>query len=58
MTQQKKNPGACQRRGSMTAVLPQRFHTMKATVVRRSRQGCRLPVAWRDRTRDPIEGGP
>lgn len=58
MTHQRKNPGACQRRGSVTAVLPQCFHTLKPTALRRSRQGCRMPADWRDRMRDLIEGGP
>lgn len=48
-----KNPGACQRRGSVTFVLPE-SHNPKATAARSSQQARRKPPNRRERMRDPV----
>jgi hypothetical protein len=55
MTRERKNPGACQRRGSVTAVLPE-SHNAKPTAAHRSRQVRRIPPNRRERMRDPVGG--
>lgn len=57
MTHEKRNPGACKRRGSGTAVLFQ-SSCPKPTAARHSLQGHRMPLYRPERMRDLIGSGP
>jgi hypothetical protein len=53
MTHQRKNPGTCQHRGSMTTAFAQSYNTPKPTGTRAGWQGHRMPSNWRERMPEP-----